>query len=250
MESNGIIHCIGDSHASFFSGYDEIQPQFPDQSRNLYPFFRSYRLGAVLAYNLVNLNTREQGREKLLDLISSLDTGAAVLLCFGEIDCRCHLLKQADIQNQPLEAVVGNCVKNYFSAVDELIERKFKVLVWGVIPSARSSNEDYPTYGSMEQRNECTAQFNRQLKEECLKRGIAFISIFDNLINGQKETKLEYYFDTIHLGQVARYMVLKEFKKNKVSPIFKKYSWIYITLLAGYSRALIFTKKIYKFIFR
>ena len=107
--------CIGDSHASFFSGQNKMQPEFPGQSDNQIAGLEGVRLGAVLAYSLHRSNTQEKGREKLFQKIQSLNTTEhAVMLCFGEIDCRYHILKQAEIRTQPLENVIEDCVNKYF----------------------------------------------------------------------------------------------------------------------------------------
>jgi len=213
-----MIHCIGDSHVSFFSGYDRIQPEYPENSINKYPFFRVYRLGAVLAFNLNKLNTREQGREKLLRLITELPLHADLLLCYGEIDCRCHLVKQAELKRKQLFEIIEECIKNYFEVVDELIHAGFKVIIWNVVPTSDSQNINYPTYGSHLQRNICTKMFNKYLEGACRERGIIFLSIFEKLITKELQTKSVFYFDAIHLGQNAMPIVLRQLTKLK--PIF------------------------------
>lgn len=44
-----IIHCIGDSHVSFFGGLDRIQPVWPQRSDDRLPWFRTYHIGPALA---------------------------------------------------------------------------------------------------------------------------------------------------------------------------------------------------------
>ena len=61
-----VIYCIGDSHVSFFSGKDAIVPCWPFPSEDMIPFFRTFRLGPVLAYNLVKVGTKTRGREALV----------------------------------------------------------------------------------------------------------------------------------------------------------------------------------------
>jgi len=214
MNSN-IIHCVGDSHASFFSGYDEIQPIYPLPSRNKYSFFKSYRLGAVLAYNLNKNNTKEQGREKLFHFTKTLSSESEILLCFGEIDCRCHLIKQSEYQKKHLYEIIKDCIINYFEVVDELLKLRFKIIIWNVIPTVNSNNPQYPVYGSSLQRNECTILFNKELELECNKRSLFFLSIFENLISENRETRLDYYFDSIHLGQNAMPFVFNRLIKLK-----------------------------------
>jgi len=115
------IYCIGDSHASFFSGYDRIQLGWPNKTFNKkYFFLKSYRLGPVLAYNLCKFKTRSRGREKLLYILTHLiPLGSKVLFCFGEIDCRAHLLRQSEIQKRDIYDIVRECVDRYFSVIKD-----------------------------------------------------------------------------------------------------------------------------------
>src|SRR5882724_9349590 len=113
--------CIGDSHASFFSGVDNRQVEYPDQPTNTIPYLEGVRLGAVLAYSLHRLNTSTQGREKLFDKLSKCNKNdCSILFCFGEIDCRYHLLKQAEEGNLPVQESVKDCVEKYFSVILEV----------------------------------------------------------------------------------------------------------------------------------
>ena len=114
------IYCIGDSHASFFSGYDRIPLGWPNKFINKFSFLKSYRLGPVLAYNLCNFNTRSKGREKLLYILTHfIPLGSKVLFCFGEIDCRAHLFKQSEIQKRDIHEIIRECVDRYFSVIKD-----------------------------------------------------------------------------------------------------------------------------------
>lgn len=210
MGEDLVIHCIGDSHASFFSGYDLIQPAYPERTNGRFSFLKAYRLGAVLAYSLKSLNTKEKGREKLLDLVSTLPKGATIMMCFGEIDCRCHLVKQAEIAGLGMEIVVRTCVERYFEVVDELSAMGFRMMLWNVVPTAESFNAEYPTYGAEVERNQCTRYFNAELSRLCKERGLLFVSVFDRLLDSRNQTRSFYFFDSIHLGQLAMPYFLKE----------------------------------------
>ena len=48
-----MIHCIGDSHSCIFSG-NGIQPVWPYPSRDILPYFRSYRIGPATATHNIN----------------------------------------------------------------------------------------------------------------------------------------------------------------------------------------------------
>jgi len=212
-----IIHCIGDSHVSLFSGYNKIQPEYPDQNYlTKFPFLKTYRLGAVLAYSLDKYNTQNRGREKLFEILSKLTKGDYVLLCFGEIDCRFHLLKQSDISEIPIEFVVEKCIESYFSVIQEIKKMGFTVIVWNAVPTTYiGNNPEFPTYKTHLRRNKCTALFNSKLNIRCKKENIIFIDIYKKLTIFNF-TKGFYFFDGGHLNQFVIPFFIKELKKNSL----------------------------------
>jgi hypothetical protein len=212
-----IIYCIGDSHIHFFSGWDHIGPEYPKLYYGRLPYFKSFRLGAVLAYNLCTTGTTTKGREKLLEIVNSkIKPPAKILLSFGEIDCRAHLLKQKEIRKKPIEEIVAECVDRYLSVIMEITAMGFEVIVWNVVPSSLTDIQDdrYGTYGSCVERNAVSKLFNDSLGERCREHRIKFISIFSKLIDEQGLSKNEYYMDNIHISQKAMPLALEELKKH------------------------------------
>jgi hypothetical protein len=211
------IYCIGDSHVHFFSGWNHVGPEYPKKYYGRLPYFKTYRVGAVLAYNLCKMETSTQGREKLFKILTSeIPRGAKILLCFGEIDCRAHLLKQADFKKNSSSELVKECIDRYVSVIEEITKIGFEVIVWNVTPSSLDDIQDnsYPSYGSCLERNNVSRLFNDYLRERCEKNQIKFISIFDKLIDENGLSKKEYYMDAIHLSQKAMPLALEEFKKQ------------------------------------
>lgn len=215
------IYCIGDSHVDFFSGQDEIQPLWPKPSNDLLPYFKTFRLGAVLAYNLCEYGAGLKGREALFLLLDrripaayrEIPPGSKVLLCFGEIDCRAHLLKQAELQKKPIESVVEECVKRYFGVIMEIQQLGYEVMVWNAVPSSRYDsipNKEFPAHGTSLKRNQVTKLFNDYLSDRCCSGDAAFITIFDDLVDEQGLTRMEYYFDYVHLSQKAMPLALSK----------------------------------------
>lgn len=210
------IYCIGDSHASFFSGLDEMQPEWPKPAENSLPFFRVIRLGPVLAYSLHRYGTKTRGRENLFKAIRKIPPKSKVLLCFGEIDCRNHILKQAALQKRSLEEIVAECVDRYTSVAGELKNMGHEIILWGVLASSLSNNpqnSEFPTYGTCVERNRATAIFNRFLADWCVANKAKFISVFDELIDSAGYTKTEFYADQIHLSQKVMPFVIAKMQK-------------------------------------
>jgi hypothetical protein len=202
------IYVIGDSHVTLFSGKDEIVPVWNEPHEDLLPQFKTYRLGAMLAYNLAT--ERHEGREKLFRLLDSLPKRSTVMLVFGEIDCRAHIVKQARLQDRAIAEIAYDVGTRYASVVKEVAALR-KTIVWGATPqsSASHSSNKFPTVGTMVERNQATFYFNAAVEQECLLSGIAFASIFNELVDTEYISKESYFFDTAHLNQRALPFALK-----------------------------------------
>ncbi len=216
---NKTIHCIGDSHASFFSGRNTIQPAWPEKANDTIPSFRSYRLGAVLAYNLSEKNTTSGGGEKLISLLESLPKHSTILMSFGEIDCRVHLVKQSIKQNRSLREIAEENADRYFGVIKK-IKKDFNVIVWATIPSTSSEitlDHRYPVCGTNIERNTVTKLFNEKLSELCTQEGITYISIFEKITKPDGSTNGTFYIDGVHLSQRAMPLAIEAISKQAPS---------------------------------
>lgn len=204
------IICIGDSHVSFFNGYDKLAPLYPEKGKNKFSFFETIRIGPVLAYSLIKSNTTERGREKIFELLNIIPQKSILLFCFGEIDIRCHLIKQSKKQSIPLSLLVEECVNRYLVFVKEVKQMGFEVILLGPIPTTNTFDPDYPYFGTMEERNSCTKLFNGILQKKSIQFEIDYICINKYLVDHNGQTKTEFFFDTIHLSKLSIPFVKRE----------------------------------------
>lgn len=210
------IYCLGDSHVSFFAGEDTIQPGWPERAAVGLPWFRVFHLGPALAFNLSRPATTARGRERLFEVLEqAVPTGARVLLCFGEIDCRAHILKQAVKQNAPVEQIVANCLDAYFQVVREIQARGFEVIVYNAVPTRLSTprqakrDDDYVAVGSWQERNAAVRWFNAGAKQRCQDCGAKFLENYSGLVTAKDKTEPWFFFDAIHLSQRAMPLTLR-----------------------------------------
>ena len=208
-----MIHCIGDSHASVFSGKDEMQPVWPDRSNDILPYFRSYRIGPATAYNLFNK----------IPVISEIlytqvdKENDTVVFCFGEVDIRAHLIKQQQLQNKPLSEIVEECVRRYSEVIIYFIQQGYKVAVWSPIASW-GDNKPYkgPSFGTNSERNLATAFFYLFLLKYLSVYNTPILSIFVDMIKDDFTTETSFLDDWedchIHLNQRAMPLILERFK--------------------------------------
>lgn len=211
-----VIYCIGDSHVSFFAGEDVIQPGWPERSTDRLPWFRTFHIGPALAYSLARPNTQTRGREKVFEILDqAVPAGARVLLCFGEIDCRAQVLKQAARHNLPLESIVANCLDAYFQVVGEVLARGFEVVVYNAVPSRLRTprkirpDDDFGAVGSWQERNAAIRCFNAGARQRSQACGVHFLETYPGLVNAKGRTVNWFYFDSIHVSQRALPLTLQ-----------------------------------------
>lgn len=218
MKKNIVIHCIGDSHVDFLSGLNSIQPEYPLSHPNRYSLFKTYRLGAVLAYTIANKESH--GSVKLDAVLHEIPTESYVMLMLGEIDCRVHLIAQSEKRGKSLDTVVIDCVSRYCKKLLWLKKRGYRVVVWGAIPSTKFSvpDKDYPTVGTCKERNEVTRIFNFHLNAFAQKNNLPFISLFPDLVDSDGMTNMSYHIDSIHLSSRAAYLVAQKLAKTLTIP--------------------------------
>lgn len=220
-DHNPIIYCIGDSHVSFFGGQDRIQPVWPNRSEDFLPLFKTYHVGPALAYNLNRLGTQTQGREKIFGILThEIPQKSSVLLSFGEIDCRVHLLKQSETKMLPVEEMVASCLEHYFEVIDEISSLGHQVIVYNAVASRPRSRKftmskatDYPTYGTQFERNRVIRLFNEGAKKRCTDSEILFLDTLSSIVDSAGNPMIWYFFDNIHLSQRAMPVTLLHLSK-------------------------------------
>jgi len=215
-EMSDLIHCVGDSHASLFSGQAVKQPMWPEKANDILPQFKTYKVGPSLAYNLCELKTTTRGRERLFKILKTIPVGSYVMLCFGEIDCRAHIMKRAEKMKKSPDAIAQTVAKRYFSVIMEVVKLGYKVLVWNAIPSSylnKLRQDRWPVYGTVQQRNKVTKVFNEFVKIRCANKGIPFIDVFDHFVDENLMTKKEFFRDDIHLSPETMPIILEELRK-------------------------------------
>ena len=212
-----MIHCIGDSHSAVFSGEEKMQEIWPVPASNRLPFFKSYRIGPATAYQLSN-------KVEIIDTIISTEykDNDKVMFCFGEVDIRAHLIKQATHQNKPVEEIVDECIDRYMDVILAYKQKGLSIIIWGPIASW-NSNKPYtggPSYGSDLERNYVTKLFNEKLKTHCENNSIIFVTIFYDMLNEDGTTNSIYLDDWdgshMHLSQRAMPKIIERFEEQNL----------------------------------
>jgi len=143
--------------------------------------------------------------------------GDPLLFCYGEIDIRNHVVRQARGQGVELERVLDRVLENYLAFLVSMQKEGYRVACWGPTPSfpdGENPNEALPTFGDEITRNSATLYFNERLNRLCQQSGLGFISIAEKLVDEQGRIRKEYFVDGCHLSQKGWALLEKEQVSN------------------------------------
>jgi hypothetical protein len=192
-----MIYIFGNSHAHFFTN---SSPSKFGEGEIKSELFRSFSLGPIIAYNFF-----EHHFPTMISWMNQLPITAEdyIIIAVGEVDCRWHLLNQAEKQNRNVIELTHECIDRFFQAYLHLKEAGYKVIGWGGHPSTKNTfgnvPED-PVYGDCLTRNKVSLTWNDYLEKKCKENNIPFISIIRELINVDGITNMDYYNDYCHLN--------------------------------------------------
>lgn len=214
-----MIHCIGDSHVCVFSGQPKIVDGLPSPL-DILPGFRTYRLGPHLAYSVGDRN--HSNYHTAIGLIKRLPiTESTILISYGEIDCRAHILYQSEKQGREIYSIVDEVISRYEVFISDVYKMGYKVIVWCPIATCNYDSDvmkdptSFPHYGSTIVRNGITKQFGDTLFERFKGHtNIKVLSLLDKLLNDDMTSKMEYYMDGVHLSQKAMPFILEALEGN------------------------------------
>ena len=202
--------CFGNSHVGVFSGSNIPVPVWPDSSvivngvlmgaHDHLPWFRTFNLGAVTAYqSMKHIQTIKGILTKIPEFNKEKDT---LILVFGEVDIRVHVYKRAILNHCTTPSIVKEVAVRYFRAVSTLLDEGFNVAMYGCIPTAVRADMELlrPAFGTVQQRNEASALFDDLIKQFCIDYNLPCISIFKELLfqDGMSDIR---YMDTFYMGE-------------------------------------------------
>ncbi|MBB4348727.1 discoidin domain-containing protein [Aliirhizobium cellulosilyticum] len=209
------ILAAGDSHSQFWSGYNNLSSE-----RSVFEGVDLLHVGPATAYGLSKPGTATRAIEKITDhLDRRREEYGCLLLSFGEIDCRVHIVRNAIINQTSLDAEVAKVVDRYLFAINSLVKKyDIPCIIWGPIPSSPPGKVNYhpsfPTVGGVLERNYAAKRFNELLAQKVGEGRIDHITIFDHLIDVGYVTKTEVLYDGCHLSNVVMPLAETELHKS------------------------------------
>jgi hypothetical protein len=108
--------------------------------------------------------------------------GDAVVWVFGEIDVRCHIVRQQAEHGRTSGDVIGTLASDYIAGIVE-VQRAIKLthsVVFAPVPPLDNpgyTSADFPVFGSIAERIEASRQLRAILSTLCDRHGITFLDV-------------------------------------------------------------------------
>lgn len=202
-----VIHYIGDSHVSFMRGTSDIAPLWPERGRSYIPGIVVQRAGLFLAYSLTR--PRHTARQVLRSIARDFGPDDAVVLSYGEIDCRWQVVHQARLQRRTIRSVARELAKLYVPAARKLITQERLAFADAGPAQLDHIQTDGGFRGSVEERREAVIEFNAALKREASRVACPVLEIHDKLCDGDLPDR-RWFMDSVHLGRQAAPLMVEE----------------------------------------
>jgi hypothetical protein len=191
-----------------FTGQDKISEGYPSQ-HDTTKYFRTYRTGAHTAHGIGSPG--HPGYNAMFNIVSSLPVSEPVLLSYGEIDCRVHVVTQAKQQGKTISEIICDVANRYSGTIREIHKRNNRVIIWCPVPTLNHYDPSahiqeinpYPHIGTSEERNLATRVFEEELRKIFENDDIIVLSIFKSIVGSDLLTDGSYYMDGVHLSQKA-----------------------------------------------
>jgi hypothetical protein len=137
---------------------------------------------------------------ELLEL--GIRDGAIIVYSFGEIDVRCHIGRQRDLNQRDEKEILYTLARQYLRAIvqnQSHFQHLTQIVYNTVPPTDNTPNPDYPMYGSLEERVRITRSLNEILASLSSEYGVLFLSVYDDYCDRNGALRLDLSDGNIHI---------------------------------------------------
>jgi hypothetical protein len=202
-----------------------IRPRYVSVFTELLPVFRVFHTGASTAWSADAAHSASHTRVKIDALLrKDIPAHGAVLLVYGEIDCRQHL-PRAVLAGKSVAAAVGETISRFLPLPQRLARAGYDVTVWqppGVTvsePTPPTVKHPLPTCGSQQLRLEITRVYCEQLAAACQRENLRCAGIAGQYHAWTEPAAAECFLDGCHLSQRMMPLVLRTLIESGALPL-------------------------------
>jgi len=202
LSGKPLVHVIGDSHALIF--------------KRKKPFI-AHHIGAATAYNLKKEKSTTDSNRKLFAVLDKINKKRdAVILSFGEIDCRIHIYNEYMKNNGKftMAELMDNTIANYGDVLKQIGAMGVNFFVLGIpAASRRGDAPGVQFYADPAMRSKINGEFNERLKKFCEGKNYKYINIYPEVSDENGFISEEYIADHTHVNDKS-VKIVREFLKS------------------------------------
>lgn len=204
-----ILHVIGDSHVynSFTQNVaigcrPNVLVRAKDVSTTHVPY--AYQFTHYLGSRTMHFAGRS-GALLTEATRCGVKAGDAVVWVFGEIDARCHIVRQQAEHGRTSDDVIGTLATDYIDGIRE-VQRVLKVgrnVVFAPVPPLDNpgyTSEDFPVFGTIAERIDANRQLRVALATLCDRHGILFLDVSADYASARGDLRWELSDHFCHIA--------------------------------------------------
>lgn len=164
-----MIYIFGDSHAEF--NFRNLKHTNTNLRQYSVTMFRIGRDNHIINFDK-NYNNNDN----------------TFILCYGEVDCRCHIGKQIKINDKNENEIIKNLVDTYLLTIKNNITEYKQIILCSITPTQNQKKyeningpitHEFPFVGTDEERIRYTEKMNLYLENKCKEYGYYFLDIYN-----------------------------------------------------------------------
>ena len=173
-----MVYVVGDSHArELFAGHNE---------------YDNHKVGTWAAFRL------HTHHEEFVRHLNGHEHDK-IIVVFGEIDVREHIVDQAKKQNRTTDELVDDTA---FSFVEYISSLCYDISILSVPPTG-DGDDDKVFRGTYEERKHITERLNARYEYYCGRFNVPFVNVYKYLVDENGDRRKELVVDQVHLGCIA-----------------------------------------------
>ena len=148
--------------------------------------FRGLTLPSINKYES-SITMFRIGRDNSIINFESSNESDTNILCYGEVDCRCHIQRQINLGKNE-DDVIKELIESYMNTIKNVIKVYKNIIIVSIIPPVEKDEyeniygpilHEFPIIGSDSDRARFTQKMNNLLKKYCITNRFLFFDPFD-----------------------------------------------------------------------
>jgi hypothetical protein len=191
-----MIHIYGDSHSKL--NFRNLKLPNINHSVNSITMFRIGRDNIIIGFDKNTIQKKD-----------------IIIICYGEIDCRCHIQKQINLGKNE-DDIINELVNSYIRTIkNNTNDLDIKIIIVGVIPPTKQTDyeknygpilHEFPFVGTDDERVRYTQKVNTLLEELSTMNNFIYFNPYSFYTRSDGTLKHELSDTIVHIQDTSVFL--------------------------------------------